>query len=312
MPAARCRLSPRRAARKVWSVSVTPENEKTQGRLRRRARARRRPSLCDDRLRHCRRPRSRATAPSFGPSASASRSAARRPQRAARSISFRPTTSLYALSDADGQQLWTARGLPQAATLLSNVSPAVSGSVVVAPFPAGDVAAYEVDSGKAAWTRFAVALDRDHGGRHPRRSGPAGDRQGVVFAVSHGGKMIAASESTGERLWTRNIGSTQMPWVAGDTVYVVDLGGKLVALARADGKVRWASDFPRAAAGAARCLPAASSGSCRAMGSWSGPTRGPASSPPRSISTRRSSSRPLWPAGACISWPTTPTLIALN
>jgi outer membrane protein assembly factor BamB len=55
---------------------------------------------------------------------------------------------LYALSDSDGQQLWTARGLPQAATLLSNVSPAVAGGVVVASFPAGDVAAYDVASGK--------------------------------------------------------------------------------------------------------------------------------------------------------------------
>ena len=32
---------------------------------------------------------------------------------------------LHALSEAEGQQLWTARGLPQPATLLSNVSPAV-------------------------------------------------------------------------------------------------------------------------------------------------------------------------------------------
>ena len=56
--------------------------------------------------------------------------------------------------------------------------------------------------------------------------------------------MIAVSESSGERLWTRNLASTQMPWVAGDTVYVVDLGGKLIALARADGKVRWVSQLP--------------------------------------------------------------------
>jgi outer membrane protein assembly factor BamB len=67
---------------------------------------------------------------------------------------------------------------------------------------------------------------------------------GVVYAVSHGGKMIAASESTGERLWTLNVGSTQMPWIAGDNVYLVDLGGKLVALGRTDGKVRWTSELP--------------------------------------------------------------------
>jgi outer membrane protein assembly factor BamB len=151
---------------------------------------------------------------------------------------------LHALNQTDGEQLWTARGLPQPATLLSNVSPAVSGSLVVAPFPAGDVVAYEVGSGKAAWqdslsrssetTAAGILID-------PAR--PVIDR-GVVFAVSHGGKMIATSESTGARLWTRNLGSTQMPWVAGDTVYVVDLAGKLIALGREDGKVRWVAELP--------------------------------------------------------------------
>jgi outer membrane protein assembly factor BamB len=151
---------------------------------------------------------------------------------------------LYALSDADGKELWTSRGLPQAATLLSNVSPAVSGGVVVAPFPAGDVVAYDTGSGKITW--------RDSLARSTETSASAvlGDParpvidHGVVFAVSHGGKMMAISESSGERLWTRNLGSTQMPWVAGETVYLVDLHGKLIALARADGKVQWVSDLP--------------------------------------------------------------------
>ena len=148
------------------------------------------------------------------------------------------------LYDADGQELWTSRGLPQAATLLSNVSPAVSGSVVVAPFPAGDVVAFDTGSGKITW--------RDSLARSSETSASAilGDParpvidQGVVFAVSHGGKMMAISESSGERLWSLNLGSTQMPWVAGDTVYVVDLRGKLVALARTDGNVRWVSELP--------------------------------------------------------------------
>jgi outer membrane protein assembly factor BamB len=151
---------------------------------------------------------------------------------------------LYALSEADGEQLWTARGLPQAATLLSNVSPAVSGNIVVAPFPAGDVAAYEVGSGKAAWSdSLTRSSDTTAAGILGDPARPVIDH-GMVFAVSHGGKMIAASESTGERLWTRNLGSTQMPWIAGDTIYVVDLGGKLIALSRADGKIRWTAELP--------------------------------------------------------------------
>ena len=98
---------------------------------------------------------------------------------------------LYALSDADGQQLWTSRGLPQPATLLSNVSPAVSGNIVVAPFPAGDVAAFDVSSGKAAWSNsLSRSSETTAAGILGDPARPVIDR-GVVFAVSHGGKMIA-------------------------------------------------------------------------------------------------------------------------
>ena len=151
---------------------------------------------------------------------------------------------LYALSDDDGKQLWTSRGLPQPATLLSNVSPAVSGSMVIAPFPAGDVTAFDAGSGKAAWNdSLARSSETTAAGILGDPARPVIDH-GVVFAVSHGGKMIATTESSGERLWTRNLASTQMPWVAGDTVYVVDLAGKLIALARTDGKVRWTANLP--------------------------------------------------------------------
>ena len=114
----------------------------------------------------------------------------------------------------------------------------------MAPYPAGDIAAYEAGSGKAAWTdSLTRSSETTAAGILGDPARPVIDR-GVVFAVSHGGKMIASSESTGERLWSRNLASTQMPWVAGDTVYVVDLSGKLLALARADGNVRWVVNLP--------------------------------------------------------------------
>jgi outer membrane protein assembly factor BamB len=155
--------------------------------------------------------------------------------------------NLYALSEDDGQQLWMARGLPQPATLLSNVSPAVSGGVVVAPFPAGDIVAFDAGSGKPAWTdSLSRSADTTAAGILIDPARPVIDR-GVVYAISHGGKMIATSESSGARLWSRNLASTQMPWVAGDAIFVVDLTGKLVALSRADGKVRWVTELPAGA-----------------------------------------------------------------
>ncbi len=152
---------------------------------------------------------------------------------------------LYALSGSSGDELWRARGLPQAATILNNVSPAVSGGIVVAPFPAGDITAFSVGSGQSTWSE-SLARSSDV----TAASGILGDParpvidRGVVFAVSHGGRMIATAESTGERLWTRNIASTQMPWVAGDAVYVVDTGGRMHALSRADGATRWVAELP--------------------------------------------------------------------
>lgn len=152
---------------------------------------------------------------------------------------------LYCLSAADGSELWTARGLPQQASLLGNVSPAVAGDMVVVPYASGDVIAYRIANGEPSWQD---SLTRSSAGSSlaslsdPAR--PAVDR-GMVFAVSHAGRMIAAAQSTGERMWTKTINGTQMPWAAGDTVYVVDVNGKLMALTRNEGKVRWIADLPQ-------------------------------------------------------------------
>ena len=170
------------------------------------------------------------------------------PTAAGGKVYFVSTDSvLHCLDGNDGQELWTAKGVPEPATLLSNVSPAVGQGVVVAAFPAGDIAAYQVGSGQAAWRdTLSRTSETTAAGILADPSRPVIDR-GVVFVVGHGGRMIAVAESSGERLWTRNVTSTQMPWSAGDAVFIVDVNGKLMALARADGKVRWITQLPGSA-----------------------------------------------------------------
>ena len=50
--------------------------------------------------------------------------------------------------------------------------------------------------------------------------------------------------SSGERLWSLNIPSTQTPWVAGDSVFVVDTSGQLMAITRKEGTVQWTLQLP--------------------------------------------------------------------
>lgn len=154
--------------------------------------------------------------------------------------------TLHALNASTGEQVWKKRGLPQSATLLSNASPAVAGGIVVAPFPAGDIVAYQTGSGKAAWQdSLSRTTEKTASGILGDPARPVVDR-GVVYAVSHGGRMIATSLASGARVWTKNVASTQMPWVAGDAVFVVDVAGRIMALGRNDGEVRWVSDLPSA------------------------------------------------------------------
>jgi outer membrane protein assembly factor BamB len=154
--------------------------------------------------------------------------------------------SLHALNANTGAEVWKKRGLPQTATLLSNASPAVAGGVVVAPFPAGDIIAYQTGSGTPNWRdSLSRTTDKSAAGILGDPARPVVDR-GVVYAVSHGGRMVATSLGSGARVWTKNVASTQMPWVAGDAVFVVDVAGRMLALGRNDGQIRWISELPKA------------------------------------------------------------------
>lgn len=150
----------------------------------------------------------------------------------------------YALSSTDGTTLWSYRGLPENASLLSNVSPAVSGKVVVVPYPSGDVMAFNVDTGQPYWSETLRRKVR--GSSMANLSDPARPviSKGVVYAVGHGGRMIATKLKTGERIWTKNIQSEQTPWVVGDTVYVIDVKHNLRALSTKQGKLRWSVTLP--------------------------------------------------------------------
>jgi outer membrane protein assembly factor BamB len=153
-------------------------------------------------------------------------------------------SELLCLNAADGSQLWMQKGLPENASLLTSASPAVAGNLVFAPYPSGEISAIDIKTGQPKWTdslaKGAINTAATAIGEAAR---PVVDKD-AVFAASRGGQLIATSREKGERLWTREIKSSQSPWVAGDTVFAVDMTGKLAALGRKDGKVRWVTTLP--------------------------------------------------------------------
>jgi len=153
-------------------------------------------------------------------------------------------SQLFALSGDSGNELWSSRGLPEGASMLSNVSPAVSGNTLVVSYSSGEVIAVDMNTGAPRWTDSvsggAVGASMTNIGDAAR---PVIDGD-IVFAASASGRMIATAAKSGERVWSKDIRAGQTPWVAGDSVFVVDVNGRVYALARKTGKTRWITPLP--------------------------------------------------------------------
>lgn len=152
---------------------------------------------------------------------------------------------IYAVSAADGKELWRYSGIPETGGLLSSSSPAVSGNLVVVPFTSGELVAFDAQKGGSKWSgslarairTTSVSSLSDVAGR------PVIDR-GLVVAGSVAGRLVAVKDTTGERVWERNIATAYTPASSGDGVFIVSVQGDLYGLDRTNGSVRWVTKLP--------------------------------------------------------------------
>lgn len=151
---------------------------------------------------------------------------------------------VYALDD--GRKLWSNAGVEEAAGLLGGTTPAVDGNLVIAAYTSGELLAFDVTDGRSLWTDSlaggtrgnAVATLTDIRGR------PVIDR-GYVVAIGNGGVMAAIDAERGGRVWDNSLGGTQMPWVAGDFIFVLTNDNEVICLSRQDGRVKWITALPQ-------------------------------------------------------------------
>jgi outer membrane protein assembly factor BamB len=153
--------------------------------------------------------------------------------------------STVALSATDGTKLWTQSGINEAAGLLGGASPAFGNGIVISPYSSGELFALRSETGRIAWSENLTAVRRVDAvsAIADIRARPVVDR-GMVFAISHSGRIADIDLRTGERIWDREIPGEQQPWVAGDFLYVLSIGNELYCLTRDQGLVRWSTKLP--------------------------------------------------------------------
>jgi outer membrane protein assembly factor BamB len=155
--------------------------------------------------------------------------------------------NMFVLDLKDGAVLWDRAGLPSSTVVYGAPSPAVYENHIVMAAHGGEISLVDAGNAEVIWTDSLAAFNpktplQSLGDirAHPVHDG------GLVFAVSQSGRMGAFAVRSGLLLWELPIGGVEMPWVAGDSVFVVTIDGRLYALRRTDGAVRWIAELPGA------------------------------------------------------------------
>ncbi|MBV7255430.1 PQQ-binding-like beta-propeller repeat protein [Pacificimonas sp. WHA3] len=152
---------------------------------------------------------------------------------------------LVALDTTDGEREWDVIGTIEPAGLLGAAAPAVAQGTAIVGFSSGELTAVRMENGRTVWqdalartgrsTALAALGDID---------APPVIDNGQVFAIGHGGRMVALELATGQRIWEQSLAGVTSPVVAGDWVFAVTIKGQVVAVQRADGRIRWVSQLP--------------------------------------------------------------------
>ena len=153
---------------------------------------------------------------------------------------------LFAINAETGEGLWTHSGISETASVLGSASPAVDAGVVVVAYSSGELVALKAENGRVLWQDSLLTVRRTDAVSTLAdiRGRPVIDR-GRVIAMSHAGLTAAIDLRTGRRLWDREIGGLENPWVAGDYVFLLTNDNEIACISRNDGRIFWVRALPR-------------------------------------------------------------------
>ncbi len=151
---------------------------------------------------------------------------------------------LLALDAADGRELWNYQAQNATTALMGAPAPAFAEGLVVAGFGSGELTALRVDGGSVVWSDTLAAAGPGTLADITSIRGNPAISGGRVFAVGMGALTAALDLHAGRRLWERDVGGLDSPWVAGEWLFVLTLDQVLAALHAADGRVGWAAPLP--------------------------------------------------------------------
>lgn len=154
---------------------------------------------------------------------------------------------LLALNAQTGSEIWRYAAPSEATTKVGGAVPAYSESadVLIAGFSNGELRALKASTGSPLWGDYLVSSRRTNSldDINPIRANPviSGD---IVFAAGSNNLLVAIDLRSGQRVWEREIGSDNQPWLAGKYLFVLANDARLMAVQADSGKIVWDTKIP--------------------------------------------------------------------
>ena len=152
---------------------------------------------------------------------------------------------VFAFNYKDGKRIWSQRGSLENTSVLGGATAAAHDGVILVPFSSGEVQAVKANTGTMLWSDNLFSK----GGLDPISSISDIRAHPVIYknqavVVGHGGLMALLDLYTGARVWAKEIGSIQTPWVTKQFIYVVTTDQTIICLTREDGILVWSQELP--------------------------------------------------------------------
>ena len=145
-----------------------------------------------------------------------------------------------ALNIKNGEKIWVQSRIVPPLSLRGSSHPIIVEDNIVAGFADGKLVSYEIASGKMVWeTTIAVPRGRTDLERIVDIDGVFKWNDGVLYAVSYQGRVVALSASDGQLIWAREMSSYAGVNIEQEKIFVTDAKGFVWALDRQTGATLW-------------------------------------------------------------------------
>ena len=150
---------------------------------------------------------------------------------------------VFMLDVATGKRLWAHAENVPILTLRGTSSPLLAGEKIVVGFANGTLVAYNVRDGALVWeARVGVPQGRSELEQMIDVDADPVLVDGVIYAVSFQGRLVAVDQDSGRVLWSREMSAYADFVIDQDKIYITDQAGHVWALERSTGTALWKQD----------------------------------------------------------------------